>query len=148
MTKAIIEALAQRRQTLGTAESLTGGLLADAFISVPGASRVMMGGVVAYDEGRKETLLGVKHDTLAKHTAVSRETALEMARGAREKLQVDYAVSTTGYAGPDGADVGLVYVGYCGTDGECVREHRFAGDRRAIREQAVQAAIELLSEHI
>lgn len=148
MTKAIIDALAGRHQTLGTAESLTGGLLADAFISVPGASRVMMGGVVAYDEGRKETLLGVKHDTLVKHTAVSRETALEMARGARERLQVDYAVSTTGYAGPDGADVGLVYVGYCGMDGECVREHRFAGDRRAIREHAVQAAVELLSEHI
>lgn len=148
MTKQLIDALSARGQTLGTAESLTGGLLADAFICVPGASRVMMGGVVAYNEGRKETLLGVRHETLMRHTAVSSETAREMAAGARARIGVDYALSTTGYAGPDGEDVGLVYIGYCGPDGEETQACRFQGGRGEIRAQAVQAAVEMLKKHI
>lgn len=141
----IVKALTARGETLAVAESLTGGLLSDAIVQVPGASRVFMGGIVAYDEGRKVTLLGVRQETLDQYTAVSRQTALEMARGARQRLQTDWALSTTGYAGPDGDDVGLVYVALAGPGGETAREYRFTGDRQEIRNQAVQAALHLLT---
>ena len=100
------------------------------------------------EEGRKQTLLGVSAQALERYTAVSAQVACEMALGARRVLAVDYAVSTTGYAGPDGADVGLVYVAYAGPDGVRAREHRFAGDRGEIRRQAVAAALALLAENI
>ena len=141
----IVAALIARGQTVGCAESLTGGLLSDAFVRVPGASKVFMGGIVAYDEGRKAALLGVDPATLAAHTAVSLQTALEMAAGARQRLNVDYALATTGYAGPDGDDVGLVYVALAGPEGTQARECRFAGSRGQIRKQAVQAALNLLN---
>ena len=141
----IVQALTERGETLAVAESLTGGLLSDAIVQVPGASKVFMGGIVAYDEGRKVSLLGVKQETLDRYTAVSRQTALEMARGARQRLQTDWALSTTGYAGPDGADVGLVYVALAGPGGENARECRFTGSRQEIRNQAVQAALHLLT---
>ena len=140
----IVAAFAARGLTLGCAESLTGGLLSDAVIQVPGASRVFMGGIVAYDEGRKVSLLGVRQETLDQYTAVSRQTALEMAEGARRRLSVDYALATTGYAGPDGADVGLVYVAVAGPNGTDARECRFTGSREQIRKQAVQAALNSL----
>ncbi len=142
----IVSALSQRGQTLSCAESLTGGLLSDAFVSVPGASRVFMGGIVSYDEGRKVSLLGVKPETLQKHTAVSRETCLEMCRGAKNVIGTDYALSTTGYAGPDGEEVGLVYVGLASPEGETCIECRFCGSRSDIRHAAVQAAVRLLYE--
>ena len=141
----IVKALTARGETLGCAESLTGGLLCDAIVQVPGASRVFMGGIVAYDEGRKASLLGVQPQTLARHTAVSAETAREMAAGARERLNVTYALATTGYAGPDGDDVGLVYVACAGPKGVTAKECRFTGSRPEIRKQAVQAALNLLS---
>ncbi len=141
----IVQALTARGQTLAVAESLTGGLLSDAIVQVPGASRVFMGGIVAYDEGRKVSLLGVQPETLERYTAVSSQTALEMARGARQRLQTHWALSTTGYAGPDGDDVGLVYVALAGPDGEKALECRFAGSRQEIRNQAVQAALHLLT---
>ena len=145
---ALVGALAARGQTLGAAESLTGGLLCDAVVQVPGASKAFMGGVVAYDEGRKVRLLGVSPETLKKHTAVSRETALEMAQGARRVLHTDWALATTGYAGPDGADVGLVYVALAGPNGARARECRFCGSRAEIRAQAVRAALGLLQEEL
>ena len=140
----IVATLTARGATLACAESLTGGLLCDAIVQVPGASKVFMGGIVAYDEGCKVALLGVDPQTLACYTAVSAQTALEMARGARTKLDTVYALSTTGYAGPDGADVGLVYVACAGPQGETVQEHRFQGTREEIRRQAVEAALALL----
>ncbi len=141
----IVKALTARGETLGCAESLTGGLLCDAIVQVPGASRVFMGGIVAYDEGRKASLLGVQPQTLARYTAVSAETAREMAAGARERLNVTYALATTGYAGPDGDDVGLVYVACAGPKGVTAEKCRFTGTRPDIRKQAVQAALNLLS---
>ena len=144
----LVALLTARGQTLGCAESLTGGLLTDAIVQVPGASRVLMGGIVAYDEGRKQTLLGVPAQALEQYTAVSAQVAREMALGARRVLAVDHAISTTGYAGPGGADVGLVYVAYAGPDGAQAREHRFAGSRADIRRQAVAAALALLEENI
>lgn len=144
----IVSLLTARGQTLGCAESLTGGLLSDAIVQVPGASRVMMGGIVAYDEGRKQSLLGVSAQSLAQYTAVSAQVAREMALGAQRVLAVDYALSTTGYAGPDGTDVGLVYVGLATPRGVHTREHRFAGNRAQIRRQAVEAALALLAENL
>ena len=140
----IVAALTARGQTLAVAESLTGGLLSDAIVQVPGASRVFMGGIVAYDEGRKVTLLGVRQETLDQYTAVSRPTALEMARGARERLKTDWALSTTGYAGPDGENVGLVYVSLAAPDGVKVKELHLTGDRNRIRRLAVLHALDML----
>ena len=144
----IIALLTAKGQTLSCAESLTGGLLSDAFVRVPGASRVFMGGIVSYDEGRKVSLLGVKPETLEHHTAVSRETCIEMCRGAKKVIGTDYALSTTGYAGPDGEDVGLVYVGLATPEAAACLECRFAGSREAIRRAAVEAAVRLLYQKL
>ena len=143
--QALVAQLTQRGETLACAESLTGGLLCDRIVQVPGASKVFMGGIVAYDTGRKVTLLGVDPETLRRHTAVSAETAAEMARGARRRLQTTWALSATGYAGPDGDDVGLVYIALDGPHGTVTRQCRFAGGREAIRNQAAQAALNLFN---
>ena len=127
----IVKALTARGETLGCAESLTGGLLCDAIVQVPGASRVFMGGIVAYDEGRKASLLGVQPQTLARHTAVSAETATEMAAGAKRVSGADVAVAVTGVAGPgcsENKPVGLVYIAVADRDG--VRAERFETGRK------------------
>lgn len=146
--QAIVKALTAKGKTLCAAESLTGGLLSDSIVQVPGASKVFLGGVVSYDERMKEKILGVAAETLAKYTAVSSQTACEMASGVRNLMGADYALSATGYAGPDGEDVGLVYIGYA--DGNVCEsvECRFAGDRAEIRRQSVEKALEVLEKHL
>lgn len=146
--RAIVKALTAKGKTLCAAESLTGGLLSDSIVSVPGASKVFLGGVVSYDERMKEKILGVAAETLAKYTAVSSQTACEMASGVRNLMSADYALSATGYAGPDGEDVGLVYIGYAdGNVCESVECH-FTGDRAEIRRQSVEKALEVLEKHL
>lgn len=144
----IVKVLTARGKTLCVAESLTGGKLSDSIVSVPGASKVFLGGVVSYDERMKEKILGVKGETLKNFTAVSDQTACEMAQGVRKLMGADYALSATGYAGPDGSDVGLVYIGYA--DGNICEsaECRFAGNRAEIRAQSVEKALEILSNHL
>lgn len=144
----IVRALTARRQTLCVAESLTGGLMSDGIVQVPGASRVFLGGVVSYDEGIKEKVLGVSAETLKMHTAVSAETAQEMACGVRKLMGADYALSATGYAGPEGDDVGLVYIGFAAEDVCESRAFRFTGDRAEIRRQSVGAALKILEKHL
>ncbi|MFL0712969.1 MAG: CinA family protein [Microcella pacifica] len=152
----VLAALARRGETLAFAESLTGGMLCDAFVSVPGASAVVRGAVVAYATPLKASLLGVPQALLARHGAVHPEVASRMAEGARTAASVggeraDVGIATTGVAGPNAqgaASVGLVYVAVADARGTSVREHRFAGDRAAIRAQAVDAAIELLAESV
>jgi len=144
----IVKALTARRQTLCVAESLTGGLMSDSVVQVPGASYVFLGGVVSYDERMKEKILGVSAETLAKYTAVSSQTACEMASGVRKLMGADYALSATGYAGPDGEDVGLVYIGYADENVCESVECRFIGDRAEIRRQSVEKALEVLSRHL
>ena len=144
----IVFELQKRKQTVTTAESCTGGLLAGRILNVSGASAVYNEGHITYSNEAKERLLGVSHETLETYGAVSKETAAEMARGAALVANANVGLSTTGIAGPTGGapekPVGLVYVG-CYYDGEvAVEECRFTGARELNRSAAVTAALELL----
>lgn len=146
--RAVIEALAARGQTVATAESLTGGLLAAALTRVPGASAVFRGGVVAYAAELKAAVLGVPADLLERHGAVHGEVAAEMARGARAVLRADLGMATTGVAGPDPAEgkpVGTVFIAVAAPARTLVRPLALAGDREEIRAATVTAVLELLS---
>ncbi len=136
-----------RGLSLGTAESCTGGLVAARLTSVPGASDVFRGGIVAYDNEVKVERLGVPASVLEAHGAVSAETAAAMARGARAAVGADVAVADTGIAGPGGGSpekpVGLVYFHASG-HGEAARELQLPGDREAVRARATAAALHLL----
>jgi nicotinamide-nucleotide amidase len=116
--------------------------------SVPGASEVFLGGVVAYANEVKKAELGVPEGVLERHGAVSAEAAAAMASGARERLGVDVAVAVTGVAGPGGGTVekpvGLVYLHVEGPDGSLARELDLPGERGAIRARATVAALHLL----
>ena len=144
----VIRALEGR--TLATAESCTGGGIGSALTSVPGSSAVFKGGVICYTNWVKEHILGVDPALLEKHGAVSAPVAQAMAEGVRKALDADISVSVTGLAGPDGDTfghpVGTVFIG-CNSPWQAeVREYHFLGDRAAVREQAVTAALELVLE--
>lgn len=144
----VLKALAG--QTLATAESLTGGGIGEALTSVPGASAVYAGGVISYTNGVKEQLLGVNPETLVRFGAVSGPTASQMARGVRELLKADVAVSVTGLAGPGGDEfghsVGTVFIGYDDGKTNLAKPCHFQGDRQTIRQQTIRAALELVLE--
>lgn len=132
---------------LATAESCTGGGVAEAITRLPGSSAWFQGGVVAYANEVKVALLGVQPQTLSTHGAVSEAVATEMARGATNKARADLGVGVTGIAGPGGASpgkpVGTVWIGWSGPGGAIhTRLRRFEGDREAVRRQAVEAALE------
>lgn len=144
------QALRERGWTLALAESCTGGLLGHRITNVPGSSEYLLGGVVAYAYEAKERLLGVEHNTLYKHGAVSRETALEMARGARSAFGSDVGLSVTGIAGPGGGlpekPVGLTWVAVSMREGEWAESYLFEGDRHANKVQSAESAMALLHE--
>jgi nicotinamide-nucleotide amidase len=144
----VLALLRARGLTLATAESETGGLIAVRLTSVPGASDVFVGGVVAYANAVKETQLGVPAGLLEAKGAVSAEAAGAMARGARERLGADVAVAVTGVAGPGGGTpekpVGLVYLHAEGPDGGLAREFSFPGDRASIRARSAVGALHLV----
>ncbi|MCX2726709.1 CinA family protein [Thermomicrobium sp. 4228-Ro] len=148
LAREVYEILTQRQLTLATAESCTGGLIGHLVTTVPGSSAYYLGGVIAYSNRVKETFLGVPAEVLRTVGAVSRECAEAMARGARERFGSDYAVATTGIAGPSGGTpskpVGLVYVACAGPHGVTVEEYRFVGTRWENIEQAAEAALRLL----
>ena len=102
LSKEISQFIWEKGKTLGTAESCTGGRIAEAIILMPGASNYFKGGIVSYTNDVKEKLLGVSHDVLEEKTAVCEDVAVEMVKGARKALDVDYAISATGIAGPAG----------------------------------------------
>lgn len=135
--------------TCGTAESCTGGGVGSAITGVPGSSAVFAGGIISYANDIKERVLGVSAETLATVGAVSSETAAQMAKGARELLRVDLAVSLTGIAGPDGGSpekpVGLVWFGLATPNGVRTEKAIFRGDREAVRAQAVTHALGMLT---
>ena len=147
-TERLVSRLSERKETVATAESCTGGLISAAITSVPGSSLVFGCGFVTYANEAKRRLVGVKKGTLKKFGAVSAQTALEMAVGARLTAGSDYAVSATGIAGPGGGSeekpVGLVYIAVASKNSVVVKENRFSGDRDGIRRQTVDGAIALL----
>ena len=140
--------LRQRGQTVATAESCTGGLIGEQITDVPGASEYFLGGAVCYANAAKRDVLGVDEHLLAEHGAVSEPVAEAMAAGCRERFDSDWAVATTGIAGPTGGTeskpVGLVYISLAGPDGTQVHRHVFSGTRKFIRLQAALAAINYL----
>jgi nicotinamide-nucleotide amidase len=144
----VLELCRARGLTIATAESCSGGLVAARLTSVPGSSDVVLGGIVAYSNGVKESELGVPAELIERHGAVSAEVAAAMARGARERLGAGVAVSVTGIAGPGGGTpekpVGLVYVHAEGPDGGLGREFSFPGDRVSIRARSVVFALHLM----
>ena len=144
----VLALLRARGLTLATAESETGGIVASRLTSIPGASDVFVGGVVAYANAVKEAQLGVPAGLLEAKGAVSAEAAGAMARGARERLGADVAVAVTGVAGPGGGTaekpVGLVYLHAEGPDGGLAREFSFPGDRASIRARSAVGALHLV----
>ena len=153
--KKLIDLLRSRGMTIASAESLTGGLVAAALVSVPGASNAFMEGFVTYDIAAKHRTLGVPEDILEEYGAISSVTAELMARGAAAHAGTNVAVSTTGNAGPDpseGKPVGLVYTAVYVDGFTAVKEHHFSGTRPEIREQAAREAINLcltaLKDHL
>ncbi len=144
----VLDLCRERGLTLVAAESCTGGLVAARLTSVPGSSAVFLGAIVAYANEVKEAELGVPPEVLATHGAVSAETAAAMARGARERLGADVAVSVTGIAGPGGGTpekpVGLVYLCAAGPEGARARDFVVTGDRETVRARATVAALHLV----
>jgi nicotinamide-nucleotide amidase len=152
--EAIIALALDKGFTLGVAESLTGGDVCSALVSVPGASEVVIGGIVAYSPLVKNQLLGVDAGYLATHGAVNASVATAMAEGVAERLGVDIAVATTGVAGPDpepvsGVAVGTIFIAVTGGPlGTLVREFVAEGDRGEIRARATRAALQALFDAV
>ena len=145
LEEAVVDILKEKKLTVTTVESCTAGLLAGRLMNVPGASAVFNEGYITYSNAAKEKIVGVSHETLEKYTAVSKETAAEMAAGAAR-------VSGAGIAGPDGGTkdqpVGLVYIGCCVKGKVRVEEFHFTGNRQKNRDYAVVRALTLLREEI
>ena len=141
----VVRVFLEKNLTLGTAESLTGGMIAASVAGVSGASAVLMGGVVSYDARVKHEMLGVEQSVIDTVGVVSEPCARQMAEGARAALKVDVAVSATGLAGPGGGTpeipVGTVFIGVSSAKGTRVDECHFEGDRQSVREQSAEYAL-------
>ena len=152
LEKLVGDLLRSQGLTLSVAESCTGGLLSHRLTNVPGSSDYFIGGVVAYSYDAKEQVLAVRHDTLYDHGAVSEQTALEMARGARRLFHTDVALSITGIAGPGGGlpdkPVGLTYIALSARDREGCQRFVWDSDREANKAQSAHAALEMLAGYL
>ncbi len=146
------ELLVKKAKTIATAESCTGGAIASALVEYPGISSVFLDGTVTYCNEAKQKRLGVKEETLQKYSAVSAETAMEMAEGAAKTAGTQIGLATTGIAGPDGAmegkPVGLVYIGLTIDGVTQVKECRFVGNREKVRTRAVYTALDWLRREL
>jgi PncC family amidohydrolase len=144
--------LRERGLTVACAESCTGGMLMHRLTNVPGSSAYLLGGVVAYSNMVKHSLLGVQENTLNVFGAVSEQVAAAMARGIRGAIGANIALSITGIAGPDGGTpekpVGLTFVSLSTADMTIVRRFEWQGDRIANKEASVEAALKMLLEHL
>ena len=146
----IVDRLASMNMTVATAESCTGGLIASSIVDIAGASDCFNEGYITYSNEAKMRNLSVKESTLMQYGAVSTQTAKEMAMGVRKKAHADFGIASTGIAGPGGGSpekpVGLVYIA-CAYDDKCqVRQLNLSGDRSQVRHQAVDEALQLLSD--
>jgi nicotinamide-nucleotide amidase len=146
LAKTVGERLRARAQQLVTAESCTGGWVAQVVTAVAGSSAWFERGFVTYSNSAKQELLGVRTETLARHGAVSEETAREMALGALARSKADVAVAVTGVAGPSGGSpekpVGTVCFAWADRRGACSEKRHFSGDRESVRRQSVVHALE------
>ncbi len=144
----IVRLLTERKATLALAESCTGGCIAHRVTNVPGASAVLLAGLVTYSNAAKQKFLGVRADTLAQHGAVSEPVAREMTEGARRETQADYALSVTGIAGPSGGTaekpVGTVFIGLAGPAGTVCERNFNPCDRETFKQVTAQQALDLL----
>lgn len=144
--------LRERGLKLATAESCTGGLLSDRLTDVPGSSDYFLGGIVAYAYEAKVAMLEVSWATLQRYGAVSSETVLEMARGARKALGADLAISVSGIAGPGGGlpnkPVGTTWFGLVAPDGEWSFLRKYDGDRLQNKAEASETALQLLMDYL
>ncbi len=144
----VVQLLDARAATVAVAESCTGGSLAARITEVPGASRVFVGGFLVYTDDQKARLLGVDSARIERHTAVSEEVALDLAANAQARTGARYALSVTGYAGPDGGTpqnpVGTVYLGLASPEGVTAKRFHFTGDRERVRRLATQYALDML----
>lgn len=141
----VAKLLLAKGETMATAESCTGGMIAAALTALPGASAWFFGGIVAYDNSIKTKFLDVPKAVLYSYGAVSEETALIMAETVREAFGVDHAISVTGIAGPDGGSpekpVGTVWIGHAVNSTLHARRYLFPGSREDIRNSAMCAAL-------
>lgn len=139
--------LKKNHLTIAAAESCTGGLVTSRLTDVPGSSEYVLGSIVSYSNEVKEKLVGVRHETLVAHGAVSRETAQEMAEGVRKAIGTDIGIATTGIAGPGGGTeekpVGLVYTAVATPEHTIVCEAHLSGTREEIKRQASETVLAL-----
>jgi len=144
--------LREKGLTVALGESCTGGLIGHRLTNVAGSSDYFLGGVIAYAYDAKERLLGVEHNTLYEHGAVSAETASEMAQGARKALGSDVGISVTGIAGPGGGmpgkPVGLTYIALSARDIERVEQFVWDGERDSNKILSADAALMMLKEYL
>ena len=152
LEKVIGVILTERKQTLSVAESCTGGMISSKIVSVPGSSNYYAGGVCVYSNLEKIKILNIKEETLKKYGAVSEETAIEMADGVRELMGTDFALSTTGIAGPSGGTdlkpVGLVWIGFSGKEKKYALSFIFGNNREVNIQRAAQRALEILRREL
>ena len=146
-----LEQLVSTGLTIATAESCTGGMIAQRLTNVSGASEVFGFGFVTYAEAAKQKLLGVDAAVIEKYNVVSGPVAAAMAFGAARESGAELAVGITGLAGPGGDEfghsVGTVFIGYQDAAHSDAREYHFSGDREAVRNQTIEAALRLVLEH-
>lgn len=144
--------LSSKHLTVSSAESCTGGLLGHVLTGVSGSSEYYLGGIIAYSNQVKESLLGVRPETLAEYGAVSEQTAREMASGVREKLGADIGLATTGIAGPTGGTaikpVGLVWIGTSTNAKTEAFECQFKGEREEVKNSTVNKVLRHLIDLI
>jgi len=148
----LCEIMRARGLTLAAAESCTGGLVADRITNVSGSSEYFPGGIVAYAYEAKVNLLGVSWDTLNLHGAVSAETVLEMARGARKVFNADISISVSGIAGPTGGlpekPVGTTWFGLATSTGEWTRHFAWDGNRLQNKHYSSEAALQFVLDYL
>lgn len=147
LAKEVVEIAKSKGVKIGTAESLTGGLVSSAIVKVPGASNVFAGGIVSYMYSVKEKLLGVDPVHLKNYGAVNENTAKKMAKSGVAKLDCDICISTTGIAGPDkdefGTEVGTVFIGFANKKDVKAKRYKFRGSRDEIRKSCVEKSLEI-----
>jgi nicotinamide-nucleotide amidase len=152
LAEAVGRWLLERKATLSVAESCTGGFLGHLITSIPGSSAYFQGGAITYSNALKESVLGVRSETLARHGAVSKETARQMAEGARRTFKTDYAISVTGVAGPDGGSpekpVGTVWIAVASDKHTIARKWKFTKKRAINIELSAMYALNMLRKDL